>query len=638
MSFRASKQSRFSLREKLPLMASLLVAGSLVLAGALAYAEVRELAQAETADLLDARSSELATLFEAELARRTALQERVAKSRAVRGALLTSWVDTADVKIALDSLRNREDGFLPVAVLRPDGATIFSTGSMPEGVDPDPDPPLGSVHSYGPVRAVGASNLFWETVPIVGSANSVLGWLAQRRRFAPNSRLALLWGDGTRVRIGQTSDSAWHDLRGNRSYIPRDSVHVGPTFVLADSSEGPSLARARRIAGTPWVVLFDVPFERVYAGARIFLTRIATLGGFLVIGSIALILIVSRRLTRPLVELAQAADAMHDGDYRRRVAVERDDEIGTLASAFNRMAAQVEQSHVALRGRLGEARSLAERLAQSRKTAEDAKREAEEANEAKADALAAISHDIRAPLAAVMAYAEMLQDLDSARHPEKVKTYAERIEECSEMLTSLATDLLDFSCIGSGRLRVDIAPTRVDAVVRFAMRSLEPKARDKGIALRYEGSGAMAFLGDGRRVRQIIVNLLSNAVSYTSEGGGVTVRSRIEREVSPPGKASGVAPWILIEVEDTGPGIDPEDLEGIFEPFRRAGTGSRDGSGAGLGLAISKQLALMMDGTVTVRSQRGVGSCFTLWLPNSARRPAEGRSPDPEVSRALRSG
>lgn len=618
------KAKGLSLREKLPLVGSALIGGALLVAGTLAYLEVRRAAHSEAQDRLGSLSSELVSLYQADIEERAELREAITASREVRDALSTARVDTADLTLALDSLREPSDRNLPVALVGAHRSTIFSMGFLPGGPDPDPDPPLVSVPAYGPVRSVGDMNLYWETTPVLGAGDQVLGWIAQRRRLESSGELARLWGEGIRFRLGQLRDSVWVDLRGERWAIDPESIRLREAPFVQRAADGPAvLARARRIDRTPWIVLVDMPLSQVLARPRVFLVRMVILGGLVITAAILLAWWMSSRLTGPLLELADAADAMRGGDYGRRVEADREDELGRLAMTFNRMSERVARSEAELHERLEEARRLAENLAVARRAAEEARTEAEKANQAKADILAAISHEIRTPISAVMAYAEMLTSLDGSEDAERQHRYVERIEECTEMLSALTDDILDFSCIESGQLRIDIGRQRVDDVIRLVVGSLEPRATRNEITISNGCSGGAVFMGDRQRVQQIVMNLVSNAVKFTPAGGKVTVRCQQDVMDPPPGVDGPSGPWVTISVEDTGPGIEPEELERIFEPFQRGGGRNGDGShvpGVGLGLPISRQLAEMMSGTLTVESRPGEGSRFTVWLPGGGAR------------------
>jgi hypothetical protein len=151
---------------------------------------------------------------------------------------------------------------------------------------------------------------------------------------------------------------------------------------------------------------------------------------------------------------------------------------------------------------------------------------------------------------------------------------------------------------------------------------VEPQAAERGIELVNECVGSrVSYLGDGNRLRQILLNLLSNAVKFTEPGGSVVLRCGEADELPAEADGEGKGPWSYVEVEDSGIGIAPQEMRTIFEPFVQAEMGrTRSYGGTGLGLTISQRLARLMGGDLTVRSEEGKGSCFTVWLLT----PAEG--------------
>ncbi|HEX8432037.1 MAG TPA: ATP-binding protein, partial [Longimicrobium sp.] len=184
----------------------------------------------------------------------------------------------------------------------------------------------------------------------------------------------------------------------------------------------------------------------------------------------------------------------------------------------------------------------------------------------------------------------------------------------------LVNDILDLSKVEAGEMRVrrDRLPLR--GIAASAVELVAPQAEGKGLALVEEAEcdpGA-EFLGDEDRARQIIVNLLSNAVKFTAGDGRVTVRCRVAARPGADAEVRGAGPWVAIEVEDTGIGIPADQVGNVFEPFVQVEGGhTRKVGGTGLGLTISRRLARMMGGDLTLRSEPGRGSCFTLWLPGA---------------------
>ena len=261
-----------------------------------------------------------------------------------------------------------------------------------------------------------------------------------------------------------------------------------------------------------------------------------------------------------------------------------------------------------------------EARAQALDEAQEARGAAENANRAKSVFLATMSHEIRTPINAVVGYADLLEMGLQGELNEGQRRYLSRIRASSEHLLGLVNDVLDFAKIEAGEM--GFAPRRVElrAASAEAVAMVLPQAAARGILLEEEPCPPGAsYLADPDRVRQILLNLLSNAVKFTRSGGRITVRCQARGD--PPSEVLpfGPGPWAYIEVRDTGIGIAPEHLAGIFEPFTQLDqTHTREAGGTGLGLAISRRFARMMGGDLTASSRPGQGSSFVLWLPAAA--------------------
>jgi len=244
--------------------------------------------------------------------------------------------------------------------------------------------------------------------------------------------------------------------------------------------------------------------------------------------------------------------------------------------------------------------------------------EAEAASTAKSDFLAKMSHEIRTPINAMMGYAELLQMGISGPVTSAQKSQLERIRASGTHLTELVGEILDLAKIEAGRMSVEEKVASVGEVADAALTLIRPQAATKGVEVgsAANGNGKPTFIGDPQRVQQILTNLLSNAVKFTPGGGQVSVDCALRpRQENPNGR--GEHDWACVTVKDTGVGIAEGDFERIFQPFVQVDDGyTRNHGGTGLGLTISRSLAQMMGGDLTVESDIGVGSRFTLWLPS----------------------
>jgi PAS domain S-box-containing protein len=228
--------------------------------------------------------------------------------------------------------------------------------------------------------------------------------------------------------------------------------------------------------------------------------------------------------------------------------------------------------------------------------------------------VANLSHELRTPLSAITNSIALLEQQPGLSAEDRA--HIERLERNSRHLLAIVDDVLEMSRAEAGALPLSPAVRRIGPAIEEALADVETQAGQSSVTLANAVSGAAADLpywGDERRVRQILVNLLINAIKFTEAPGRVTISAGTSESVVA-ATLAGAGPWIYVRVEDTGRGIPTDFLERIFEPFQQSEAGDHH-RGTGLGLPISRQLARAMGGDVTVQSRRGDGSEFTLWLP-----------------------
>jgi two-component system, cell cycle sensor histidine kinase and response regulator CckA len=244
--------------------------------------------------------------------------------------------------------------------------------------------------------------------------------------------------------------------------------------------------------------------------------------------------------------------------------------------------------------------------------------EAEAANRAKSEFLANMSHEFRTPMNAIMGYSSLLEMGVVGSLTDAQREQLRRIQASSKHLLGLIEDVLDLAKIEAGRIKVERVPTRTSNPVHAALEMIEPQAVEAGLQIvnRCRRAADLNFVGDNDRVRQILTNMLSNAVKFTEPGGTITVHCEGVYELPRGVRLEGSGPWVRIAVEDTGIGIAAEQIDSVFQAFVQGESGpTRSRGGTGLGLTISRRLARIMGGDLSVESTEGEGSCFTLWLP-----------------------
>ncbi|ERS84322.1 histidine kinase [Marinobacter sp. EVN1] len=323
------------------------------------------------------------------------------------------------------------------------------------------------------------------------------------------------------------------------------------------------------------------------------------------LGTLGLLLIVRVALSRHLETMADYAaklnlDALVEPLKLRRRNPSRPDELSELEQALNKMRLQI----------LEDTRSLRQTTIQTQGERDEAIR----ANHAKNQFLANVSHELRIPLQSVMGYANLLTDtpLDQEQ-----REYVNTLLNASESLSSIINDLLDISSMEAGKLELEAIPFDLRETLNDLIHMLGSRAREKGLALevRVDENLPWALTGDPVRIRQVLLNLLSNAIKFTDSGHvliSIEVLGRKEGKVR-----------LRLAVEDTGVGINPEDIPLVYEPYVQLGQRfQRQLPGAGLGLTICRQLVDLMGGSMDLESRPGEGSTF--WVELSLQEATDG--------------
>ncbi len=644
-----------SLERKLPLLVAAVLVATLATAVALAYHEVRNTALVAASSRIETVGRQLASTSRESITRRTALLHDVAESPAVIAVTARSTdsigrptpsPELAAATAVMHRLVLPSDSTQAIELWSADGQLIQSLGDTPEApLSAHDTPPTVSIPGNRVPQTVMPSDsnshflpffegsdhrvYYWVTMPVLSRRGRHLGWIAEQARLTQrpgaDKQINNILGDHTAAYLRNQGDDFWTTLGGvpvaqpataSTLTVPRGQDTMS-TVTYDRPQHGGVLATATALPGTSWWLVLEVDRSAITAGARSLLIRFTLFSLLLLIIAAAISWLLIRRAVRPLVDLTDAATLMAHGDYSARVATHGTDEVGRLSTSFNEMAGEVAAAQAKLAGQVQEARRLADELDQAREVAVSA-------NKAKSTFLATMSHEIRTPINAIIGYADILDLGISGPLTPKQHESLRRIRTSSGHLLALVNDVLDLSRIESGTMRLRAASVDTRPAVDAAVAMVEPQAAAKRIRIvvKADDERAVSYTGDERGVRQALANLLSNAVKFTDAGGEILVTSVVKRPDGSNSNLNRDLSYVAIRVSDTGIGIDADKLGKLFQPFTQleADNGNpytRQKSGAGLGLSISRHLARMMGGDITVESRAQHGSVFTLWLPSS---------------------
>ncbi len=352
--------------------------------------------------------------------------------------------------------------------------------------------------------------------------------------------------------------------------------------------------------GLNWIVGLAIPEADFMAviDANTNNTLMLTLA--ILVVTVLLGFVIARKIAEPIVRLSEVSQMVADGQFDQRVALSWGRELIQLTQAFNLMSAHLGSFFKAMKKMNTELEAkVADRTAELKV----AKEAAEEATRAKSEFLASMSHEIRSPMNAIIGMTDLVLQLNP---PREQREYLEIIQNSGAALLSLINSILDFSKIEAGKLELEPTRFNLRTILEDAADTLAVNAAKKGLELVYHIHPDVAEerIGDSVRLRQIIINLVNNAIKFTHQGE-IGIRIWTEPE------AGGEGDELHFCVSDTGIGIPADKLDTIFEDFGQADKSTtRKYGGTGLGLTISKRLVELMAGRIWVESEKGIGSHF----------------------------
>lgn len=467
---------------------------------------------------------------------------------------------------------------------------------------------------------------------------------------SPEQPFTLVQGKAQRLNVLNSSDSL---IQATAQYLQtkfgnfreiKDSQEL--TFRLKGEGHFVQITPWHDKFGLDWLVIVVVP-ESDFMGQINANTRTTILLCLLaLVLATGLGIYTSHWITQPILRLSQASSAIASGKLDQTVDVKGIKELSVLAQAFNRMAEQLRESFTALERTNEELEKRVEHRTAELKAAKEA---ADTANQAKSEFLANMSHELRTPLNGILGYAQILQR-DKTATP-KQQDGLSIIRQCGSHLLTLINDILDIAKIEAQKLELYPQAFQFETFLQEVKEICRIKAEQKEIDFTYQILNRLpvAIHADEKRLRQVLINLLGNAIKFTDQGG-VTFKVGIvtdspeffssvdlkDTQLNITNNQQLSIYKIRFQVEDTGVGIPPEQLEKIFLPFEQVGDNARKTEGTGLGLAVSRKIVEMMGGQIKVESNYGKGSKF--WFDLDLREAKNWIKPDSPKSDQIVAG
>jgi signal transduction histidine kinase len=423
-------------------------------------------------------------------------------------------------------------------------------------------------------------------------------WFARYpRRPPPNPNSSDEWKPPTFSRPNT-------DETGRRVFQYYQALYAGSNCVKCHVGVG--AIRRPQLATDDLMAVVRVTIDDQQTVNALVINRVGLWTAAIVVGFLSMFslwAVVRYVIVKPVTHLRDVANAVREGDVEQRAAIRTGDEFEELAAAFNRMLRQLLSQQSELRLVNNELDDRLDELAQ-------ANMKLYEMNRLKSDFLATVSHELRTPLNSILGFSDVLSSINAL--DDKQKRYVGNIQRSGRMLLEMINDILDLAKMESGKMEVRPSEFRIAALVSAQCDMARPLAERKNIDLDCQVPVNLPPVRqDAAKVQQILNNLLSNAIKFTPEGGRIVVAGE-----------SGPDNELRLTVSDTGIGISPDEQQLVFEKFRQASAAlpagdamTREASGTGLGLSIVRELCRLLGGDVSLESELGKGSTFTVRLP-----------------------
>ena len=433
----------------------------------------------------------------------------------------------------------------------------------------------------------------------------------------PDQTLAksLYGSDSTEVVI--TSFAAGNSPQGQLLYdfavlIRRGSETKSPFPLLSLESEEPQTETgmtAESPARVYGIVQIGMTGEKMNQALSRMIGNVVLITIAVILSGILATILLTRRITTPLKSLVGVAKQVAGGDLTATVEPMTRDEVGQLTTVFSQMTMSLKERDLAVKQAYGELeqlnRTLEERVQQRTHELQTANEKLQELDRLKSAFVSIVSHELRTPMTSIKGYVENMLDGLTGALTEKQSHSLGRVKHNIDRLTRMINELLDLSRIEAGRMELNLAPVSLLDVASDVVESFQTAARQKSITLRAVPRRIVPKVkGDTDKLNRILTNLIQNAIKFTPQGGEVRVEAQV-RDVA----------YVEMVVVDSGCGIPPHELDKVFDKFYWSESVPVEARGAGLGLAIAKNLVELHGGKIRVDSTLGEGSRFSFTIP-----------------------
>jgi len=592
-----------SLQVRLPMLISVLLLIVVVTYTWVSYIGIRDAAMNIGDDRVTSLAVRLSTIFKQSITQIAAPAQTLAAEPAIRGYLAAGNRSFADPATALlESYQKKDSLNRGILLLNAQKQTLFATrknispaANLDYLLQPADKKNSVTVGRFVTIR----DSIYYPVIGRVTDHNKLLGyvlkWQVLKVTQKSIDQFAQLLGNNGKMYFGNDDGRFWTDLVRPVSLPPVPYSQLQQITQYSRKSGGPQLASMRGIANSSWMVLIEVPSSVFLEPAHIFLSRMAGIGAVLVLlGGLAGWLM-SRNITKSLAKLTVAASAVAQGHYDSPVQIEREDELGQLATSFNAMASQIKAAQQELEQRVEERTKELE-------TAHTDLQQQKETEKKKDEFISIVSHELKTPLTSLSALVQLAGSKLKNNPDDFLSGAMEKAGVQVKKMAAMINGFLNVSRIESGKISIDRQLFNLEDVITDVIKEAELTATTH--QLRFAPCGTVQVFADKEKITSVITNLLSNAIKYSAKGSPVDIDCVV------------TADSVRVSIKDQGIGIAKQDQGQLFERYYRVEDDhTKYISGFGIGLYLSAEIVRRHHGTIGVESEKGAGSTFYFILP-----------------------